>query len=231
MFDTHSDFALNKCNKGAIVCKSVTGVHTELTCADFSSEAEFLKWKNWSDGDYAGREAAAYEDDRCYSLDAERDTTGLSVEDELVSAQERIEQAHQEESRQAAIRSRVKSIQKLLTKTQYRRLWMLRVDGLSIKEIAAREAVSLQRIYRCLEDAERRLVMNSFLSVLFRHFSRWKNSPFFTLSEGRISLNPFTRTLKIEYRYCRHKTRQSCGIGRAAGMDSFTVGGESDKLS
>lgn len=160
MFDTHSDFALNKCNKGAIVCKSVTGVHTELTCADFSSEAEFLKWKNWSDGDYAGREAAAYEDDRCYSLDAERDTTGLSVEDELVGAQECMEQAHLEESRQAEIRSRVKSIQKLLTKTQYRRLWMLRVDGLSVKEIAAREAVSLQRIYRCLEDAERRIVNN-----------------------------------------------------------------------
>lgn len=160
MFDTQSDYALNKCNRGAIVCKSVTGTHTELTREDFSSEAEFLKWKNWSDDDYAGREAAAYEDDRCYSLSAERDTTGISVEDELIGAQELVEQARLEESRQAEIRSQVRSIQKLLTKTQYRRLWMLRVDGLSVKEIAARESVSLQRVYRCLEDAERRIVNN-----------------------------------------------------------------------
>lgn len=160
MFDTQSDYALNKREKGAIVCKSVTGIHTELTCADFSSEAEFLKWKNWSDEDYAGREAAGYEDDRCYSLDAERDTTGISVEDEVISAQERVTQDRLEESRQAEIMERVQALQKLLTRTQYRRLWMLRVDGLSVKEIAEREAVSSQRVYRCLADAERRIVNN-----------------------------------------------------------------------
>lgn len=160
MFDTHSDYALNKRKKDVIVCKSVTGIHTELTSADFSSEAEFLKWKNWSDEDYAGREAAGYEDDRCYSLDADRDTTGISVEDEVIDAQERVAQDRLAESRQAKIIERVQSLRKLLTRTQYRRLWMLRVDGLSAKEIAAQEAVSSQRVYQCLADAERRIVNN-----------------------------------------------------------------------
>ncbi|NCE64948.1 hypothetical protein D1159_10205 [Pseudoflavonifractor sp. 524-17] len=52
MFDTKSDFALNKFDQDAIVCRSVTGVHIRLTREDFASEEEFLRWKAWSDGDY-----------------------------------------------------------------------------------------------------------------------------------------------------------------------------------
>jgi len=58
MFDKHSDFALNKFDKDAIVCPSVTGVHTRLTREAFSSEEEFLYWKQLSDGDYKDTEAA-----------------------------------------------------------------------------------------------------------------------------------------------------------------------------
>ena len=49
MFDRKSDYALNKKDPEAIVCKSVSGVHIRLTHVDFSSEAEFQKWKAWSD--------------------------------------------------------------------------------------------------------------------------------------------------------------------------------------
>ena len=45
MFDTKSDFALNKFDQDAIVCRSVTGVHIRLTREDFASEEEFLRWK------------------------------------------------------------------------------------------------------------------------------------------------------------------------------------------
>jgi len=45
MFDVRSDFSLNKAKEDAIVCKSVTGVHTELQQKDFSSAEEFLWWK------------------------------------------------------------------------------------------------------------------------------------------------------------------------------------------
>lgn len=51
MFDNTSDFALNKLDREAIVCKSATGLHIRLTRADFASEAEFEHWKKWSDGD------------------------------------------------------------------------------------------------------------------------------------------------------------------------------------
>ena len=52
MFDAKSDFALNKLDRDAIVCRSVTGVHIRLTREDFASEEEFLRRKVWSDGDY-----------------------------------------------------------------------------------------------------------------------------------------------------------------------------------
>lgn len=37
MFDRNSDYALNKKDPDAIVCKSSTGVHIRLTRLDFSS--------------------------------------------------------------------------------------------------------------------------------------------------------------------------------------------------
>ena len=58
MFDTKSDFALNKFDKDAIVCPSAIGVHIRLTREDFTSEEEFLRWKVWSDNDYHDIEKA-----------------------------------------------------------------------------------------------------------------------------------------------------------------------------
>ena len=52
MFDRNSDYALNKKDPDAIVCKSATGIHIRLTRLDFSSQEEFEKWKQWSDQDY-----------------------------------------------------------------------------------------------------------------------------------------------------------------------------------
>ena len=37
MFDSQSDYALNKVDKDAIVCPSVTGGHVRLTLEDFLS--------------------------------------------------------------------------------------------------------------------------------------------------------------------------------------------------
>lgn len=58
MFDRNSDYALNKKDPYAIVCKSATGIHIRLTRADFSSEEEFEKWKRWSDENYHAIEKA-----------------------------------------------------------------------------------------------------------------------------------------------------------------------------
>lgn len=58
MYDRKSDYALNKQDRDAIVCGSVTGVHIRLTRSDFASEEEFQKWKAWSDRDYHATEKA-----------------------------------------------------------------------------------------------------------------------------------------------------------------------------
>lgn len=46
MFDRKSDYALNKKDQEAIVCKSVTDIHIRLTRYDFSSLEEFEAWKS-----------------------------------------------------------------------------------------------------------------------------------------------------------------------------------------
>ena len=58
MFDTHSDYALNKLDGEAIVCPCASGEHIRLTREDFSSEEEFQHWKEWSDCDYHDTEKA-----------------------------------------------------------------------------------------------------------------------------------------------------------------------------
>jgi len=157
MFNIQSDYALNKARKDAIICKSVTGQHTELTRENFSSEEEFQQWKTWSDDDYHKAENDGRNDDDCYSLDMNRDAAGLSLEDELISA---LDRASSEKLRNKATATQVAAIKNILTQTQYRRLWMYCVEGLSMTEIAVREHVSLARVYNCLTDAYKRIVNN-----------------------------------------------------------------------
>ncbi len=157
MFDKKSDFALNKLDPDAIVYKSVTGVPIQLTRKDFASEKEFQDWKEWSDDDYYKMERDGREDDDCYSLDANRDTTGLSLEDELISA---MDKADAEMAQSKVTAAQVSAIKSILTKTQYRRLWMRCAERLSIAEIADLEQVSRQRVSRSLLDAYRRIVNN-----------------------------------------------------------------------
>jgi len=160
MFDPKSDFALNKAKEDAIVCKSVTGVHIELRQEDFSSAKEFLWWKNWSDNDYQKIETAGRNDNDCCSLNPERDSTGLSAEDELVAAQNNADADTTQRKTAQEMQNKVTAIRKILTKTQFRRLWMYHVGGLSMTEIAKREHVARQRVNQSLLDAYKRIVNN-----------------------------------------------------------------------
>ena len=90
MFDKKSDYAQNKRDKDTIVYMGVTGP-VLLTRADFPSEAEFQKWKSWSDGDYHETEKAGrgyY--DNSIPLDEKLDFIGavLSLEEALFRALE-----------------------------------------------------------------------------------------------------------------------------------------------
>ena len=145
MFDKKSDYAQNKRKKDAIVYTSATE-HILLTRADFSSEEEFQKWKDWSDGDYRANEQAGrgfY--DNTISLNGKSEAIGamLSVEDELFSELEETE--HRQLS--AVL---ITQLMNRLTETQYRRFWLYYVENLSERDIAAIEHVGQQRISKSI---------------------------------------------------------------------------------
>ena len=66
--NTYSDYAANKTDAEAIVCRSATGEDVRLTRADFESDEEFQRWKGWSDADYKQSERqTAFIDCRLFS--------------------------------------------------------------------------------------------------------------------------------------------------------------------
>ena len=152
MFDPKSDYALNKKDKEAIVCPSATGIHIRLTREDFDSEEEFLRWKVWSDGDYKGIEGAGRSYyDNCISMIEAMKSTGASAEDDFFAPLLKVEQKEQ----RAALIQQVKAV---LTETQYRRLWMLCVEGKSVNRIAELEHVTFQAVYISLARARTAIV-------------------------------------------------------------------------
>lgn len=153
MFDTRSVYALNKLDKDAIVYPSVTGEDIRLTREDFSSEEEFLYWKEKSDANYHKTENDGQNDSRCLSLDTQRDTPTPSAE---VIVLERIATAENA----AECAARLAKIEGLLTTEQYRRLRLLHIQKLSVEKIASMEGVSIKAIYKSLHKAHRIIVKN-----------------------------------------------------------------------
>ena len=144
MFDSKSDYALNKLDHDAIVCPSTTGVHIRLTREDFQSEEEFIFWKAWSDSNYHDTDRAGrgfY--DHCISLNESLDSTGLSIEDVLMAPMLQAEEAGQRVSN-------VQMVRAVLTEKQYRRLRMYYLLGMTEAEIAKVEGVGQRRISKSL---------------------------------------------------------------------------------
>ena len=155
MFDKKSDYALNKLDPDAIVCKSTTGAHIRLTRADFASEEEFLYWKGWSDKSYYETAKAeirhakhAYELDECHGC-------VQSPEDMVVDAQEQRERQEFCQLFQEGFAA--------LTPVQRRRLWMHCVEGLTVRQIASAENVSHPSVVECLMSVKRKL--KKFMNV------------------------------------------------------------------
>lgn len=140
MFDTKSDYSLNKSDPDAIVCRSADGAHIRLTREDFDSEEEFMRWKNWSDEDYhtTVKTGRGY-DDNCISLIEATDTHFPSAEDIMLAPMEKAES----DERRAALLEKVRSS---LTRTQYRRLQMYYLKGMTEAEIAHQEGVGQRRV-------------------------------------------------------------------------------------
>lgn len=142
MFNKHTDFALNKLDKGAIVCQSVTGDHIRLPREDFSSEEEFNLWKNWSDSDYQEIDRTSRTDNECLSLEAERDTPVPSAEDVILGPYIAKEVAKR--------REKLKQVKHILSPRQYRRLCMYYLEGKDEAEIAKLEKVNQSSVSRSI---------------------------------------------------------------------------------
>ena len=151
MYHRNSDYALNKQDPDAIVCKSVTGVHTRLRCEDFSSEEEFQIWKDWSDADYhAAENADGQLFDHSLSINILLDCPTPSAENTMI---EYIDQKEQKEVSEAL----AEQVKNLLTPKQYMRLCLYYLHGMSEVEIGRSEGVGQQRISRSLLAARKKL--------------------------------------------------------------------------
>ena len=153
MFDAKSDFALNKLDRDAIVCRSVTGVHIRLTREDFASEEEFLRRKVWSDGDYYDTEKDGrgfY--DNGLPLDPRVDKLGAvpSIEAGILAALDAAEASAEQAQRTAVLMEQIKAC---LTETQYRRLWMFHARKMNVTAIARAEGISKASASRSISAA------------------------------------------------------------------------------
>lgn len=153
MFNRKSIYALNKKDPNAIVYTDADGNLIRLTRDDFASEEEFLCWKAWSDSDFHTEDKHdVSEDKHSVSLDS------LSEEALALPAVDIVMERHHErteEQRQAA--EKVTWLKEALTETQFRRLWMYRVEGMTETEIAAIEGAAQQQISKSIKRAEKKI--------------------------------------------------------------------------
>ena len=160
MFDPKSDYALNKLDKDAIICPSATGIHTRLTREDFTSEEEFFRWKVWSDKNYQKIEVAGQKDDRCLSLDDQKDVPVPSAETFFLAsymAKERVERR----------RLLLNFFRTYLTAKQYRRMCLYYLEGKKQAEIAALEGANQSSISRSISSGAK--IVEKFFEEFFRH--------------------------------------------------------------
>ena len=137
----------------AIVYMDANEVIIRLTREDFASEKEFLKWKALSDEDYhaSEKEAHVYANHTLALDELSEEAASIPAVDVCM------EQAHDRaEAIHRSVR-KVTQIRKHLTDTQFRRVWMYFVDGMTVDEIGAAEGVSHQNISKSIGSAMKKI--------------------------------------------------------------------------
>ncbi len=135
MQDRKSIYTLNKKDPEAIVYTDADKHIIRLTCEDFDTEADFLKWKAWSDENYHAEEKNDHVHADHTLLFADLTGKAMSIDSPEIIIEQRIEKSEKEQySAETIIR-----IKGQLTEKQFRRLWLRYVDGLDVETIAQRE--------------------------------------------------------------------------------------------
>ena len=147
---TYSDYAANKTDAEAIVCRSATGEDVRLTRADFESDEEFQRWKGWSAADYkqSERRDRAYSDRRL-SLTAAYFLSDRELNECLSGELKAAEQQTRDDL--------ISHIRSLITDTQFSRLWRRFACGRELADIAAEDGVSVAAVSNSIKRAAKRI--------------------------------------------------------------------------
>ena len=152
MFDRKSNYSINKQDPDAIVYQA-QGEHIRLTCEDFDTEADFLKWKAWSDTDYHSEERREHiHANHTGPMDKLSEEAGAVPSPEII-----IEQHVERAENDRATVEMVVRIKGHLTDKQFRRLWLNAVDGLTEAAIADMEGKTQQGISKSIRTAKEKL--------------------------------------------------------------------------
>lgn len=155
MQDKKSIYTLNKKDSDAIVYTDADKHIIRLTRDDFDTEADFQKWKEWSDADYHREEKRDHvQANHTTSMDALSESVGTSDGPELIIEQ-RFETLEQERyATETVIRIKGK-----LTEKQFRRIWMRYVDKLDVEAIARREGKAHSSISESISAAKKKILL------------------------------------------------------------------------
>ena len=155
MFNTASDYAINKKNPHAIIYTDAKGNTTVLTQKDFATEEDFYYWKRLSDEDYRKVDIEEHKiAKRTISLSSlpPEYLVVMSEEDNQISRISNFE-------REAIKQLLMVSLKACLTKSQRNRLWLHYVEGITLEEIAKREGVSFQGIQQSIVRARKNILI------------------------------------------------------------------------
>ena len=153
MINRKSSYALNKKDHNAIVYMDANEAIIRLTREDFTNEEEFLKWKVWSDEDYHTEDNRdVVEDKHNVSIDTLTEAAlSIPAIDVVMDRQ------HEKSARRKMASAMVSQIRDKLTETQFRRLWMYLVDGMTIDKIGKIEGISHQNISKSIGSAMKKI--------------------------------------------------------------------------
>ena len=158
MPDRKSIFSLNKNDPEAIVYTDAHKRIIRLTREDFDTEADFLKWKAWSDENYHEEEKADHvQENHTAPLFSLSEGAAATEGPEVV-----IERRFEKQDKDRYTDETVIRVKGQLTEKQFRRLWMRYVEGLDVEEIARKEGKVHSSISESISEAKKKI--SSFFS-------------------------------------------------------------------
>ena len=149
MFKKDSIYSINKKHSDAVVYVFADGTEQRITREDFPTEEAFLAFKAWSDENY--RVSDNYENNTAKKVISFDDVSEAALAVPAIDVV--MERQHDRAQRKRKTSDMVVQLKDKLTETQFRRLWMYEVDGLTIDEIGEIEGISHQNVSKSIKAA------------------------------------------------------------------------------